>query len=77
MLAEGWGALVGYDYVAGAACPLPDVLVAALERDGAVARGLTAPQPSSASSSSSQSISRRASGICSRSATIPKSTLPQ
>ncbi len=35
VLAEGWGALVGYDYVAGAACPLPDVLVTALERDGA------------------------------------------
>lgn len=38
LLAEGWGALVGYDYDAGAPCPLPDVLVSALERDGA-ARG--------------------------------------
>lgn len=36
LLAEGWGALVGYDYDAGAPCPLPDVLVSALERDGAV-----------------------------------------
>ena len=35
LLAEGWGALVGYDYDAGAPCPLPDVLVSALERDGA------------------------------------------
>ena len=35
LLAEGWGALVGYDYDAGAPCPLPDVLVGALERDGA------------------------------------------
>ena len=34
-LAEGWGALVGYDYVAGRACPLPEVLVGALRRDGA------------------------------------------
>lgn len=33
VLAEGWGALVGYDYVAGRSCPLPatltDVLLAA------------------------------------------------
>jgi len=36
VLAEGWGALVGYDYTAGAACALPEVLVTALERDGAV-----------------------------------------
>jgi acyl-CoA thioester hydrolase len=35
LLAEGWGALVGYDYLAGAACPLPAILVTALERDGA------------------------------------------
>ena len=35
LLAEGWGALVGYDYGAGGACPLPEVLVSALEADGA------------------------------------------
>ncbi len=39
LLAEGWGALVGYDYTAGAACPLPEALVVALERDGAVPEG--------------------------------------
>ena len=37
LLAEGWGALVGYDYTAGSACPLPDVLVTALQADGAAA----------------------------------------
>lgn len=36
LLAEGWGALVGYDYVAGAACPLPDPFRATLE--GEIAR---------------------------------------
>ena len=30
LIAEGWGALVGYDYAAGKAAPLPDRLVAAL-----------------------------------------------
>jgi acyl-CoA thioester hydrolase len=33
LLAEGWGALVGYDYVAGAAKALPASLVATLERE--------------------------------------------
>jgi acyl-CoA thioester hydrolase len=31
LLAEGWGALVGYDYEAGSARPLPDALRARLE----------------------------------------------
>ena len=35
VLAEGWGALVGYDYTAGKATPLPDRLVAALRAGGA------------------------------------------
>ncbi len=35
LLAEGWGALVGYDYAAGAAVPLPAHLVAALRTAGA------------------------------------------
>lgn len=35
LLAEGWGALVGYDYVAGAPCPLPDTLTAILREQGA------------------------------------------
>lgn len=35
LLAEGWGALVGYDYAAGKAVPLIDDLVAALRRAGA------------------------------------------
>lgn len=35
LLAEGWGALVGYDYAAGAATPLPDRLTAALRAEGA------------------------------------------
>ena len=35
VLAEGWDALVGYDYVAGAACPLPEVLTATLRAQGA------------------------------------------
>lgn len=35
VLAEGWGALVGYDYVAGRAAPLPEGLVAALRAQGA------------------------------------------
>lgn len=35
LLAEGWGALVGYDYVAGASCALPDVLVEVLRAQGA------------------------------------------
>ena len=37
-LAEGWGALVGYDYVAGRPCPLPDDVVAVLREQGADAR---------------------------------------
>ena len=39
LLAEGWGALVGYDYVAGAACPLPEVLTGALRAQGAADAG--------------------------------------
>jgi acyl-CoA thioesterase FadM len=35
LLAEGWGALVGYDYAAGHAVPLPAGLVAALREAGA------------------------------------------
>ena len=35
LLAEGWGALVGYDYQAGAACPLPPVLTDVLREHGA------------------------------------------
>lgn len=35
LLAEGWGALVGYDYVAGRSCPLPGELVVALRDHGA------------------------------------------
>jgi acyl-CoA thioester hydrolase len=38
LLAEGWGALVGYDYVAGRACPLPESLTSVLERQLAPAR---------------------------------------
>ena len=34
-LAEGWGALVGYDYSAGAAAPLPDVLREVMLAQGA------------------------------------------
>jgi acyl-CoA thioester hydrolase len=30
LLAEGWGALVGYDYTAGRACPLPATLTGPL-----------------------------------------------
>ncbi len=37
LLAEGWGALVGYDYAGGRATTLPDHLVAALRAAGAVA----------------------------------------
>jgi acyl-CoA thioesterase FadM len=32
LLAEGWGALVGYDYAAGTAMPLPAVVRDALEQ---------------------------------------------
>jgi len=35
VLAEGWGALVGYDYVAGRACPLPESLTTVLRAAGA------------------------------------------
>ncbi len=35
MLAEGWGALVGYDYVAGRSCPLPDDVADVLRSQGA------------------------------------------
>ncbi len=35
VLAEGWGALVGYDYVAGRAAPLPASLAAELRAQGA------------------------------------------
>jgi acyl-CoA thioester hydrolase len=35
LLAEGWGALVGYDYAAGRPLPLPDDLVSALRQAGA------------------------------------------
>lgn len=35
ILAEGWGALVGYDYAAGRARPLPDALAAVLREQGA------------------------------------------
>jgi hypothetical protein len=35
LVAEGWGALVGYDYPAGRAAPLPPRLVAALREAGA------------------------------------------
>ena len=35
LLAEGWGALVGYDYVAGKPTPLPDKLTEALQGEGA------------------------------------------
>lgn len=35
LIAEGWGALVGYDYAAGAPTPLTDTLVAALRTAGA------------------------------------------
>lgn len=35
LLAEGWGALVGYDYVAGKATPLPERLLDALRAEGA------------------------------------------
>lgn len=35
VLAEGWGALVGYDYASGASCPLPEILVATLRDQGA------------------------------------------
>ena len=34
LLAEGWGALVGYDYTGGHAAPLADVLVDALRAQG-------------------------------------------
>ncbi len=36
LLAEGWGALVGYDYAAGRAAPLPDAMATALRLAGAV-----------------------------------------
>ena len=35
LLAEGWGALVGYDYTSGRAAPLPDVLRETLRAQGA------------------------------------------
>lgn len=35
LLAEGWGALVGYDYPAGTATPLPEKLKEALRAEGA------------------------------------------
>lgn len=38
-LAEGWGALVGYDYAGGRARPLPDDLVEVLRREGAEREG--------------------------------------
>ena len=34
LLAEGWGALVGYDYTTAGAAPLPGVLVEALRAQG-------------------------------------------
>ena len=34
-LAEGWGALVGYDYVAGRSCPLPGDVADVLRSQGA------------------------------------------
>lgn len=41
LLAEGWGALVGYDYVAGTATPLPDKLTEALRGEGATEEDTT------------------------------------
>jgi len=38
-LAEGWGALVGYDYAGGRARPLPADLVDVLRREGAEREG--------------------------------------
>lgn len=35
LLAEGWGAMVGYDYVAGTPTPLPEKLTEALRAEGA------------------------------------------
>ncbi len=35
LLAEGWGALVGYDYATSTATPLPGRLTAALRAEGA------------------------------------------
>ncbi len=35
LLAEGWGAMVGYDYVAGKPTPLPEKLTEALQGEGA------------------------------------------
>ncbi len=35
LLAEGWGALVGYDYAAAAACSLPEALTVILRGQGA------------------------------------------
>jgi acyl-CoA thioester hydrolase len=37
ILAEGWGALVGYDYLAGVAAPLPRALRAVMLEQGALA----------------------------------------
>ncbi len=34
LVADGWGTLVGYDYAAGRAVPLPDPMVEVLRRDG-------------------------------------------
>ncbi len=36
LVAEGWGAMVGYDFAGGRAMPLPDTLTAALRAAGAV-----------------------------------------
>ncbi|MTD43604.1 hypothetical protein GKE82_04620 [Conexibacter sp. W3-3-2] len=36
LVADGWGTLVGYDYAAGRAAPLPEAMAAALRADGAV-----------------------------------------
>jgi acyl-CoA thioester hydrolase len=35
LVADGWGTLVGYDYAAGRAAPLPEGMTAALRRHGA------------------------------------------
>ena len=35
LLAEGWGTLVGYDYEAGRAAPLPEAMVERLRAEGA------------------------------------------
>jgi acyl-CoA thioester hydrolase len=35
LVAEGWGTLVGYDYQAGRAVPLPEAVAARLRAEGA------------------------------------------